>query len=81
MENNYKFFNNHACEYFPCHEKPNSSEFNCLFCYCPLYALGENCGGIFEYIQGIKSCTDCYLPHMPDYYDTIVSILSTQIKG
>ena len=75
MENSHRFFSNHACKYFPCHEKPSRNEFNCLFCFCPLYALGDKCGGVFEYIGGSKSCLDCHLPHTPDYYDTIISML------
>ena len=27
---NYKFFQNKKCEYFPCHEKANCDTFNCL---------------------------------------------------
>ena len=38
MENSYRFFQNKSCEYFPCHEIKDSGDFNCLFCYCPLYA-------------------------------------------
>ena len=37
----YAYFQNSACPYFPCHEKGNKEFFNCLFCYCPLYALGD----------------------------------------
>ncbi len=39
MSENYKFFNHKNCEYFPCHKTNKPDEFNCLFCYCPLYAL------------------------------------------
>ena len=37
MTNSYRFFQNKECEYFPCHKAENEEEFNCLFCYCPLY--------------------------------------------
>lgn len=37
----YAFFQNRACEYFPCHPMGDEENFNCLFCYCPLYALGD----------------------------------------
>ena len=41
-----------------------SEDFNCLFCYCPLYTLGDQCGGNFAYIgDGIKDCSNCLLPH------------------
>ena len=42
---NYSFVQNRACEYFPCHEGVPEEDFNCLFCYCPLYALGKACAG------------------------------------
>ena len=44
---NFKFFQHRQCEFFPCHETEDEENFNCLFCYCPLYALGEGCGGNF----------------------------------
>ena len=43
----YSFFSHKKCEYFPCHKGADPENFNCLFCYCPLYALGEKCGGNF----------------------------------
>ena len=46
----YSFFQHTACEFFPCHETAHPEDFNCLFCYCPLYALGDRCGGNFRYI-------------------------------
>ena len=48
-DKHYAFFQNTACEYFPCHETKFPERFNCLFCYCPLYALGKDCGGNFRY--------------------------------
>ena len=35
---NYSFFQNSRREYFPCHHVSDIENFNCLFCYCPLYA-------------------------------------------
>ena len=70
---NYKFFQNTKCEYFPCHKCGEPENFNCLFCYCPLYALGENCGGNFSYTeQGIKDCSGCLRPHRRDAFDSIM---------
>jgi Zn-finger protein len=39
--------------------------------------LGENCGGNFKFsgAKNVKDCTDCYLPHIPEYYETIISKL------
>ena len=40
-----------------------------LFCYCPLYALGDKCGGNFRYNEkGFKDCTNCQLPHKRKNY-------------
>ena len=65
----YAFFQNRDCEYFPCHTGLDPEEFNCLFCYCPLYCLGESCGGDFRYTKnGIKDCTDCIFPHKKENY-------------
>ena len=76
----YRFFSNTHCQYFPCH--PVSGDgFNCLFCYCPLYALGEDCGGHFEYLpSGVKSCMNCALPHSRNGYDYIMSKIDEIIK-
>ena len=41
----FAFYTNKECEYYPCHPVPEGTEFNCLFCYCPLYMLGRKCGG------------------------------------
>lgn len=78
MKNSYKFFQNTACIYFPCHQYDDVENFNCLFCYCPLYFLGDQCGGCFEYVgkdQRIKNCTHCVFPHDPVHYDAINSRL------
>lgn len=70
----YSFFTNRKCEYFPCHKDADPEDFNCLFCYCPLYVLGDRCGGDFFYHEnGRKDCTHCTFPHRRDSYDTIVS--------
>lgn len=73
MSENFKFFQHRQCEFFPCHNKANEQTFNCLFCYCPLYALGADCGGNFQYLEGgIKDCTNCLIPHSPKGYDYII---------
>jgi len=62
-DSEYSFFAHKKCEYFPCHETDSAKDFNCLFCYCPLYAH-ENCGGDYFYTQnGLKSCKNCNFPH------------------
>ncbi|MCL2235305.1 MAG: cysteine-rich small domain-containing protein [Defluviitaleaceae bacterium] len=80
MKHSARFFRNVDCEYFPCHPKPDKEQFNCLFCYCPLYMLGDKCGGNPKFEYGVKDCTDCFLPHMPQDYDRVVGRLSQYIS-
>lgn len=61
----YKGLSNKTCEYYPCHENVKR-EFNCLFCYCPLYRL--KCPGMYKVItdnngQKCKDCSNCTMPH------------------
>ncbi len=76
MEASSRFFENRKCEYFPCHK--GVEDFNCLFCYCPLY-LREKCPGNPKFMEKggrkIKICTDCTFPHQPENYDIIIRIL------
>ncbi len=68
----YDFFQNKGCEYFPCHKGADPKSFSCLFCFCPLFALGENCGGNFRYTEeGIKDCSGCLRPHKAENYESI----------
>ncbi len=72
----HTFFQNRACKYFPCHKGVDEEDFNCLFCYCPLYFLGERCGGDFSYTEsGIKNCKSCTRPHGNDGYGYITGKL------
>jgi Zn-finger protein len=67
MPNGSSFFRNVDCAYFPCHAGVDEGSFNCLFCYCPLYALGPACGGTFSYTaSGIKDCSACTRLHDGD---------------
>ncbi len=68
----YDFMQNRDCEYFPCHPQADADSFSCLFCYCPLYALGEDCGGSYTYTpEGIKDCSACLRPHRRENYSQI----------
>ena len=74
MSENYKFFQHRECEYFPCHKGIPEEDFNCLFCYCPLYTLGKNCGGNCEILEsGVKSCMNCNVPHVRSNYEYMMS--------
>ena len=77
---NYEFFQNKACEYFPCHKTEDPENFSCLFCYCPLYCLGDKCGGDFVYLEnGIKDCSGCLRPHKRENYGSIQKQMSVVI--
>jgi Zn-finger protein len=78
---NYKFFQHKACEFFPCHQTNDPDNFNCLFCYCPLYALGDKCGGNFKYLEnGFKDCSGCMFPHVRANYEKIIARYSDIIE-
>ncbi|MCW3806818.1 cysteine-rich small domain-containing protein [Plebeiibacterium marinum] len=70
---NYKFVQNRKCEFFPCHKIKNEDDFNCLFCFCPLYMLKDKCGGNFKYTNGKKDCSDCKIPHSKGAYEHVMS--------
>lgn len=69
----FRFFQNRQCEHFPCHEGVDEQDFNCLFCFCPLYALGRRCGGSCRYTAaGVKDCSACSFPHRKENYEKLL---------
>lgn len=89
-EMSFKFFANKDCEFYPCHKSYKScnsgktENFNCLFCYCPLYHFAE-CGGNPSFVERrgkdggtklIKDCSDCVFPHVAENYDKVIQRLS-----
>ena len=80
MSENFKFFQHRECEFFPCHKGVKEEDFNCLFCYCPLYFLGDTCGGNFTYTKsGVKNCIGCSRPHKRENYDQIIARIKEAI--
>ena len=72
-KNKYKCVTHRECEFFPCHKTNKPEDFNCLFCYCPLYALGTKCGGNFVITEkGIKDCSGCLVPHARNGYGYVI---------
>lgn len=70
----FTYFQNTQCEFFPCHETSNPENFSCLFCYCPLYALGRKCNGNYKYLEnGVKDCSDCLIPHKKENFAYITA--------
>ena len=79
--NTASFFQNRSCGHFPCHAGVDPDAFNCLFCYCPLYALGPDCGGDFRYTEsGAKDCKNCTLLHEGDAGAEIVKAKFGELK-
>ena len=81
MDNSSEFFSNTACKYFPCHE--GLKDFNCMFCYCPMYTY-RKCLGNPKFIEKngkeIKVCSDCTFPHRPENYQLIMTFLTDKLK-
>mgnify|MGYP000800674091 CR=1 FL=1 len=76
MERKYAFFQHRDCEFFPCHEGAGEN-FNCLFCYCPLYFAEGDCGGSWTLtLQGVKDCSNCLFPHKKENYDAMIQKLA-----
>lgn len=76
---NYKYFINEKCEYFPCHKNIEKENFNCLFCFCPLYPY--DCKGNYTILEnGWKDCSLCNIPHDKNNYDYIVQMLTHFIQ-
>lgn len=72
-EKKYSFFAHRECEFYPCHEGADADDFSCLFCFCPLFALGDGCGGDVKYTgSGLKDCSGCLYPHRRENYDEIM---------
>lgn len=79
MENSHRFFENRDCKYFPCHAPGGQEAFNCLFCFCPMYAYAD-CPGAPSFLKKkdgrmIKDCTGCTFPHDPANYDVVIGFL------
>lgn len=76
MNNSYKFFENRECKYFPCHTELEN--YNCMFCYCPMYRF-DKCLGNPSFIdkgeRKIKDCSNCVFPHIPENYEAIMQFL------
>ena len=77
----YDFYQHKKCEYFPCHKGADPESFSCLFCYCPLYALGDQCGGNFTYTEnGFKDCSGCLRPHRRENYGAITEKMTDVLE-
>ena len=79
-EGGTSFFTNRSCKSFPCHDVPEA-EFNCMFCYCPLYDY-DDCGGNYVWNdKGIKNCKNCAFPHFRDNYPKVIKKLKEKMYG
>lgn len=67
----YEFTQNKDCPFFPCHDVEDEENFNCKYCYCPLYFL-EDCGSNYKILDnGVKDCSDCTFPHYADMVEVV----------
>ena len=80
MQHSHRYFQNAECEYFPCHTCADPAEFNCLFCFCPLYFLPK-CGGDYTDAKGFKDCSSCCKPHGPGGYDHVMQRLKPEFAA
>lgn len=69
----------HLCENFPCH--PIMPEgFLCEFCKCPEF-FDPKCSGNPKWEKvgktEIKDCSECIVPHTPEYVKKNYHILNT----
>ncbi len=69
MENSYRFFGKIKTVNISLVIR-GLTDFNCLFCYCPMYQLPA-CPGNPSYMEKewkktIKVCTNCTFPHQPE---------------
>ena len=73
-QHSYRYFENKACQFFPCHPElwENEKVHNCLFCFCPLYML-EDCGGTPTIApNGLRDCSNCICNHDENSYDFVL---------
>lgn len=76
-----RFFANRECAFYPCHAGADPAAFNCLFCFCPLYAM-KDCGGNPGFTaKGVKDCSGCLFPHDPAHYDDVIAALSRAARA
>ena len=81
MAKAYEYFSHRACEFFPCHPGADPQNFNCLFCFCPLYFLGDACGGAFTRLEdGTKDCSACLFPHRRENYGAVLARVTEAIR-
>ncbi len=83
MKASETYFSNTDCKYFPCHTPADREDFNCLFCYCPLYGM-ESCPGTPKVVAGkdgemIRDCSDCIYPHKAEHFRMIVELLGAPL--
>ena len=70
----FTYFTNTECEFFPCHPTEHPEDFNCMFCYCPLYTLGRKCNGNYVFLpDGTKDCSACMIPHKKENFTYITA--------
>ncbi len=82
LSNDFNHFQNKECRYFPCHDTVSGEDFNCLFCYCPLYFIEDfECGGLYTTTEdGIKDCSRCGRNHDKDSWKFVLARLREHME-
>lgn len=71
---------NTDCDYYPCHECKNESQY-CDLCYCPFYPCGDgSTGGKWIKGKGVWSCEDCEWIHQKDTVECVKKGLKNILK-
>ena len=74
MKYDFNFYQNKDCRYYPCHKDVAEDEFNCLFCYCPLYFI--DCEGDYKLLDnGMKDCMGCTKNHDKHSWKFVIKTL------
>ena len=74
----YKYFCNKYARCHPCHK--DLVDLNCLTCFCPLFPYAD-CPGDYTLTKGIKDCSNCIFPHIPENYDKVIDFLKRKLKS
>lgn len=71
MKNSYKFFENLGCKYYPCHSGIKKGEFNCLYCFCPIFVVCKR--------HSKSGCEFCKVPHDKGSYKFMMLELNNMV--
>ncbi len=77
----YEFYQHKECKFFPCHDVDNIENFNCKWCYCPLYFVKKCVGNYKMNDNGVKDCSDCKIPHYADMKELVGEKIKEYVRA